>query len=229
MSGSGNKGQPFDSNDEHEDAILGSEEQALIDLRLALLNVAESEGKVLKSMLKEIEDMLGKLYATNNELIHTMTAQPLLGHSEEFIVDPEVITDALNDIHIDLSKKNEKIKKNREKLQRTLALLYGEKTPVKMAQTTYRSITQMVQDLTDRNEKLLTIQKELQKHAVIIGQLPKGVNPKEIEKMLVSISRQTEALYNINSTLKEQIREQKLSANKPEPPPARPGPGRSRL
>ena len=228
MYDSENKGQPLDSDTSKKGAIPENEEQALIDLRLALLNIAESEGKVLKSMLKEIEGMLDKLYAANSELLHTLSVQPLLGQPEAFILDPDVITDALNDIHIDLTKKNEKIKKNHEKLQRTLALLYGEKVPVKTAKATYQSITHTLQDLSERNDMLKNIQKELQRHTILIGQLPKGVNPKEIEKMLVNINRQTEALYTINSALKEQIREQKLSLNKPESPPTRSGPKRSK-
>lgn len=200
--------------------------KSITEMQRALLGIATQEEDMLGNLKVHLDALLGNVYTQTKEFQKIAARDAMISETPITQAD-EALIEGIDHVSKELNLKNEEIKK----LQRLLALLGVETAPG--SSQSLEMLRQSLEELNKRNRILRAIQQRLVTHPLITGQVPKGITPDEIKRILVKLNDEIKVMNKTNYDLKQQIKLNRLqtlkekSEMKPQdiPTPPRRGPG----
>lgn len=169
-----------------------------------LVHLTSAHREILEKFRDTLDQIHKSILVHNNSLEQTYTKTALVTGKPAPIPMQEVATH-FHDINEALSNNNREV----AKLQTGLELIGKSNTPSAATQSALEATTG---DMTRKNELLVNIHKELNKHAMIVGKLSAGVT--NSDKMRAEIEAQIKPILQITQELKNALKGQRQILDK---------------
>ena len=176
---------------------------ALVSVQKALVGIADLEEGVVKKIKEHLDKLLDNIYLQVKEYKNIAAKELMISENSITDADRALLAQGLAGISDKLAEKNHELLKLQTELK-TLGIDVGVGSKKSLS-----ALRQSLAELNKRNRILRQIQRELAKHPMITGNMPrKGISFKDVEMMFKALDKQIQTLHQANYVLKQQMKPQ---------------------